>query len=315
MPKVSVIIPTYNCAKYITQALGSVLNQTYKDFEVIVVDDGSMDNTKEIVHKYIQGVAPRVSGAGKEKRPTICYIYQENKGPAAARNKGIKESTGKYIAILDADDVWLPNRLEEQVSMIESDSEIGLVHANTIRIDEDNNVMGQVKRRTKFLTGRIFKYLLLREEHVSCPTVLFRKECIDKVGLFDENPICVGVEDRELWLRIARGYKIVHINKVLAYYRIRKSSVSRNPGRIAEAKSYVVNKLCPDGRYARWRKIALSRIYRELADELLYEEKFKDAQSQYLKVLYFWPYSFWAWINLIKALLRFKVRYVPQFKV
>src|SRR5690349_3602213 len=104
MPKVSVIIPTYNRAQFIARAVDSVLEQTYKDFEIIVIDDGSSDNTQEILKAY----------EGK-----IRYVYQQNKGISAARNRGIQEAKGEYIAFLDSDDVWKPEKLSVQVAILD----------------------------------------------------------------------------------------------------------------------------------------------------------------------------------------------------
>lgn len=105
MPKVSIIIPTYNSAKYIHDAIESVLNQTYQDFEIIVMDDGSIDNTKKVLRSYIES-------------KKIRYFYQKNKGPSAARNKGIREAKGEYIAFLGADDIWHKKKLEKSINFM-----------------------------------------------------------------------------------------------------------------------------------------------------------------------------------------------------
>ena len=114
MPKVSVIIPTYNRAEYLPDAIDSVLAQTFRDFEVIIIDDGSTDNTREIIEKYI-----------KRYPQIIRPFYQMNSGASVARNKGIEEARGEYIAFLDSDDVWLSKKLERQVSVLERDKKIG----------------------------------------------------------------------------------------------------------------------------------------------------------------------------------------------
>ena len=123
MPEISVIIPTFNYGKYIERAIDSILTQTYQDFEIIVVDDGSTDNTKEIIRS--------------KKSDKIRYFYQENKGAPAARNKGIVESKGKYIAFLDADDEWLPTKLEKQVDKFQkSSNKVALIYGWARIIDE-----------------------------------------------------------------------------------------------------------------------------------------------------------------------------------
>jgi len=115
--RVSVIIPTYNCAQFITEAIESALMQTYTDIEIVVVDDGSTDNTKEILKPYIE-------------KNFLTYIYQENQGPGAARNTGIKAATGEYIAFLDADDTLTEDSVEKRINLIEGSSDIGLVFSD-----------------------------------------------------------------------------------------------------------------------------------------------------------------------------------------
>ena len=111
-PLVSVIIPTYNSSQYIKEAIDSVLAQTYKNFEIIVIDDGSTDNTKEVLAPYLS---------------VIKYIYKNNGGPASARNRGIKEANGEFVAFLDADDVWKPDRLARGVDILDQRPEVGLI--------------------------------------------------------------------------------------------------------------------------------------------------------------------------------------------
>ena len=124
MPKVSVIIPAYNCAHYICHAVDSVLAQTFPDFELVVVDDGSTDNTRELLKQY-----------GSQ----IKYIYQQNKDMTAARNTGINHSSGEYIAFLDSDDIWLANKLERQIVLLDQAPEVGLVYCWHYYIDPAGN--------------------------------------------------------------------------------------------------------------------------------------------------------------------------------
>jgi glycosyltransferase involved in cell wall biosynthesis len=291
--KVSIIIPSYNCEKYLPVALESALQQTYQDFEIVIVDDGSRDTTRQIVDKY-----------SKDSPDKIRYIYQDNQGLAVARNTGIKAAKGQLIALLDADDVWLPDRLQEGIRIMESDQNIGLVHANITRISEEGEIIGTPKRQKQFLTGSIFEHIFLRKADIPCPTVLFRKECCNRVGLFDPNLARLGCEDRDLWLRIAQKYKIVYVDKVLALYRMRSGSMSDNRQIMMEARCYVVDKFCPNGVNVRLRKLALARIYRDLGDELLLVSDFDTAKKQYLQSLKYAPLSFWPWINLLKSLLK-----------
>jgi len=294
--KVSTIIPAYNAAKFIDEAIDSVLDQTYQDFELIIVDDGSTDNTKELVQTYVEQYPDKVR-----------YIYQKNQGPAAARNTGIKASVGEFIAPLDSDDKWFPKRLEHCVRAIESDDRIGLVHTNTMGISEDGELLGVKKRQKQFLSGHIFNDLFIRKVYISSPSVLFRRECCNKVGLFDEHKTCIGSEDREMWLRIAREYKILHIDKVLAYYRKVASSLSHNSQNMMRGRHYVIEKFCPNGKNKQLRRMALACIYKEFGDEFLLKQEFDAARKQYVKSIGYVPFVIWPWINLFKSLLRIKV--------
>lgn len=197
MTKISVIIPTYNSAKYIKDTIESVLNQTYKDLEIIVVDDGSTDNTKDIVSKY-----------------QVKYIYQENKGPAAARNRGIKEAQGEYIAFLDSDDVWMVEKLEKQMAIFEN-STYAMIYCDMSHKVNEKIVHKSYLKEKGYRgpgSGDIHERLL-KENFIFTPTVLVKKEVLKKTGYFDESyKIC---EDYKMWLTIAKKYQIAFLDEVL----------------------------------------------------------------------------------------------------
>lgn len=300
MPKVSVIIPTYNCAKYLSWAIDSALNQTYKDFEIIVVDDGSTDDTREILSEY----------DGK-----IRYIYQENKGHALARNSGIKNAQGEYIAFLDADDLWLPDKIKEEIEAIENNFEAGLVHSNIYFLYEETNKKFCPKRDKNKLSGNIFKHLLTRKAHISSPTVIIRKRCLEKVGLFDENLARLGSEDRELWLRVAKEFKVMYVDKPLAYYRVRTNSQSNNLEKMFRGRLYTLNKIFSQDKYSvLFKKLIFSLTYKDYADELLIRGDLTLAKSHYISSVIFWPFNFFAFINLLKAIINTKIELFPYLK-
>ncbi|MCX7927272.1 MAG: glycosyltransferase [Candidatus Omnitrophica bacterium] len=216
MPKVSVIIPTHNDGKYISEAISSVLEQTYSDFEIVVVDDGSIDNTEIIVHQYLNNFPQKIK-----------YFFQKNSGPSAARNKGIREAKGEYIAFLDADDVWLPSKLTIQLSFLESFESIGAVGCGVYDIDESGNIIKVI--RGNEITKKMYfcRDLIIRNVIGGGPSgVLIRREVFDKVGLFDES--LRGSEDRDMWLRIEEMYEIANIDEPLVKTRIYSDSYSKN---------------------------------------------------------------------------------------
>lgn len=208
-PKVSVIIPTYNRAKWLLEALESVFKQTRltvghacQDYEIIVVDDGSTDNTKEVLKPYLD---------------KIIYLYKENGGVSSARNLGIKHSRGEFIACLDSDDLWFPDKLRLQVEYLEKHPEIGLVFCWYELFDEDK-YGNKIKKYDYKYTGEDISFWKLLTQRIDIMAPMFRRVCLDKAGLFDES--FTRGEDTDLWLRIAKHYPIGKINQILTRYRL-----------------------------------------------------------------------------------------------
>lgn len=212
--RVSVVIPVYNNAAYVGAAVDSVLTQTCAPAEVIVVDDGSIDGTAAVLDSY---------------RGRIKYVYQTNRGEPAARNRGIREATGEYIAFLDGDDLWLPNKLELQLQYFTSHPHCSLVYTDMSTFDENGVIDGSVKSRFRmdFPSGHIFKSLFMRSLFGS-GSVVFRKECLELVGYFDEG-LLVG-SDYEMWLRIARHFDLGAVDKPLLMYRHHATMSTRGLG-------------------------------------------------------------------------------------
>ena len=189
---VSVIIPTYNRKHTLKRAIQSVYIQSLPPFEIIVVDDGSNDGTKEWV---------------KQKYPDIKYIYQKNSGVSSARNKGIKIARGDWIALLDSDDEWLPNKLNEQINKIKLNLDVKILHSNEIWIRNGVRV-NQMKKHKKF-GGYIFEKCL-DICRISPSSVMLKKAIFDDIGTFDESlKVC---EDYDLWLRITSKYPVCFLD-------------------------------------------------------------------------------------------------------
>jgi glycosyltransferase involved in cell wall biosynthesis len=216
-PEVSVIIPTYNYSRYLGEAIQSVLDQTLQDFEIIVVDDGSTDNTREIVQSY------------GEK---IKYFYQSQQGPAKARNRAILESHGKFIAFLDSDDVWLPTKLEKQVALFKSNPKIGMVVTDNYLFDEKGVYKDYVNKKGYLLTGDVV-YNIFINSGVVTPTVMVRREVFDKVGLFEEN--LQIAEDDNMWIRIAVEYDVDIVDESLAKIRDHRGRTMRVSDKLSES--------------------------------------------------------------------------------
>lgn len=226
MPKVSVIIPTYNYAKYLPETIDSVLRQTYQDLEIIVIDDGSTDNTKEIIQRYIRS------------SDKIKYILQENKGPAAARNRGIKEAKGEYIAFLDSDDIWVTEKLDIQASYLEQNKDIFFLYAKADVLNEHGKKIG-IKPESN--QHHEFKKLIFEWGYFPTATVMIRKECFDKVGFFSEDLRIM--EDIHLWIRISRHYKMHGMDQILGIYHRHSNNVTLNKELVYKSTAMVYEKI------------------------------------------------------------------------
>ena len=220
MPRVSIIIPTYNCARYIGRALDSVCAQTYKDYEILVVDDGSTDDTKDVVMQY-----------GRK----VTYLYQQNRGVSAARNHAILKANGELLAYLDADDMWYPEKLERQVAFLDAHQECGMVHSEMSVINEQDEILHlrfyeETKRSVP--QGYCVQQLLTRC-HIQTLTVVERRDTFDHVGGFDERlPIA---QDYLHWIMIAaEGQALGYLAEPLGKYRWRTGSLIGNHPRLLE---------------------------------------------------------------------------------
>lgn len=272
MPKVSVIIPTYNRGQYITQALDSVLSQTYHDYEIIVVDDGSTDNTQEILKKY----------DGKFKS-----IIKENQGISKTRNRGIEESTGEYIAFLDSDDYWAPEKLEEQVKVLDRYPNVGIVYSRMPIINGRGEKIGM---KPAGVSGKNFKELLQFWGDLPTSTVMTRRDCFDKAGLFD--PSMDPMEDIDLWIRISRFYDLYEIeNRVLAYYRRHEEQVTSNKTKVYSGLLKINTKIFNNYSEAP-RDLTIKRIVENqylLAKENYIQGQYKNAFNNALAAIIRYP--------------------------
>ena len=211
MPTVSVIIPAFNAEEYIAETLDSVLAQTYRDYEILIIDDGSTDGTRRVLGDY-------------EKQ--IRIIQKENGGPASARNVGIQHAQGEYLAFLDSDDLWHPEKLQRQVDLLDSSPRIGLVHTARIYFEDDNPTCETLREIAEEDQAEDAFARLFRRNFIGNSTVMARRECFGEVGPFNEAPEFLGTEDYEMWLRIAHRYPVAYIGELLSKYRLRQGQLS-----------------------------------------------------------------------------------------
>lgn len=216
---VSVIIPAYNAEQFLGQAIQSVLEQTFLPHEIIVIDDGSTDRTREVMKAF---------------GSNIRGLYQQNAGPSAARNAGIRVAQGNLICFLDADDLWTSDKIKEQINFMEKNPDIGLLCSDHEEFDGSGVVLPSfVKKKEEFFGPTIIGnnpirnafVKLLSLNFISTPTVMVRKECLEASGLFDES--LWSVEDRDLWLRIAANFSIACMEGIYCRRRVHHLNISK----------------------------------------------------------------------------------------
>lgn len=249
-PTVSVVIAAYNAARWTAETLGSVLAQTFRNFEVIVVDDGSTDQTPEVVAGY---------------KDRIRYLRKENAGAASARNVGIRAARGSYIAFVDADDLWLPEKLQLQMDLFSRHPDLAWVYSDAIVFDEESvQEVFRTSDVTKLYAGDILRPLLLFN-FIASPTPVIRRDVFDTVGYFDESPGLQSGEDWNMWLRIAAKYRVEFVDRPLARYRrhragksgsgdlkytfrsrytIVENAVARDPQRLSDLREQALARVC-----------------------------------------------------------------------
>jgi len=283
-PTVSVIIPTYNRAHLIGKAIKSILNQTFQDFEIIVIDDGSTDNTEETVKNF--------------NNFKIRYIrHTNNRGVSVARNTGIRVSRGKYIALLDSDDEWLPEKLEKQIKTFKSESpEVGIVYSNVLHIDESGKNMHKLTNPKK-VEGHIYEDLLGGNYVGTSSTLLIKKECFNRVGLFDD--LLKAENDWDMWIRIAKYYRFALIKIPLVKYRFHSNRISNNP----ELKIIMARRILV--KYAnelKERRGTHSKHYFNIGNRFYNMGKMKEGQRYLLKAISLNPFCIRYYICMFGSL-------------
>jgi hypothetical protein len=263
MQLVSVIIPSYNQGLFLKEALNSVLAQTYQNFEIIIVDDGSTDNTAELVRSFSD--------------PRICYIYQENRGLSSARNSGVRQAHGSFLTYLDSDDLFLAEKIELLVAEMVANPELGLIAGQAVPIDEKGRRIGKIFNRR--LVADPAKLLLGNPLHVG--SVLIKRDWQDKAGFFDES--LRSYEDWDMWLRLLRlGCPMGWVDKPVSLYRFHQKQMTRIGTQMTAATFAVLDKIFADPSLPEsWldlREIAYSSAHLRAMAQCYQAHDFNQAQ-------------------------------------
>ncbi|MBK9161531.1 MAG: glycosyltransferase [Nitrosomonadales bacterium] len=207
---VSVVVPTHNRKELLSETLRSILHQTFRDFELIVVSDGSTDGTDEMVSSIAD--------------TRVRLIRQEKSGqPAKPRNTGIREARGKYVALCDDDDIWVQDKLAIQVDAMEHNGEVGLCYTNGQVLR--NGVLGERPLNRRKIFNNHF-YELLKGNVIPNSSVLIRRSVFDRVGFINTDPVWRGIEDYEFWLRVAHEFPLLYIDQPLIQYRVHSNNIT-----------------------------------------------------------------------------------------
>lgn len=257
-PLVSVITPVFGGERFVARAVESALAQSYRPVEMVIVNDGSPDRSKEVLAPFLS-------------LPSVRYVEKPNGGVASARNAGLRIATGAYVALLDQDDAWYPHKLERQVAVLKSRTELALVHADVDYVDANGALLPHDPYFPARVEGNCFREFFLANPVMAC-TAVARRSAIDEAGGFDE--AIPFSDDYDLWLRIARRHEVAYVDEPLAMYRLHGSNESRKTVGIVSATMQVLRKALetiPDceqlvGRHgirARFAQLecALSRHY------------------------------------------------------
>ncbi len=276
LPLVSVIIPTYNRVNVICEAIDSVAKQSYKNIEIIVVNDGSTDNTEEVVNNYINTQTQRIINP-----PIIKYFNKQNGGCSSARNFGIKEAKGDYLAFLDSDDLWYPNKLEKQIKALITNTDYGLSISNIEFINENKeHVSFSNLRKSIIKDGDILEYIL-RMPRMTCSYIVARKDVFSEVGLFDET--FKTANDFDMILRICNKFKTVLIEDSLVRYKKSNNSVSHklfSRGRLMAVEKFKRYAPIFVNKNKRLISKTIAKICLDYGEDLLWNRYIKEAQKQ-----------------------------------
>ena len=303
MKKVSVVIPAFNKANLTIKTIESILGQTYGNIEVIVVDDGSTDDTKNKLQLF---------------GDRIHYIYKQNGGACSARNVGIKQATGEYIALIDCDDIFYPEKIAKSIECLEKKPDYGFVYTGAYFINGDGDVISE-HRISDYPTSGLIASRLILKNFICNSTVVVRKECFKEVGYFDEKIFIPA--DWDMWLRLSEKYKAAYIDDKLTGYRLTDSYTASNVETGINETVYVLDKAFSRNNHisSGLKKRCLANVYFSYGLDYAVMQDFKKSRETLLKAVLNKPYSlsgllFWGGVLFAPKLFRKIILYLRPNK-
>ena len=303
-PLVTVVLPVYNRSDLVVNALESVLNQTYRPIEFIIVDDGSTDDTWNVISMW----------AKKHEGTTNFFVYclcQQNKGANEARNFGIHQSTGELVAFIDSDDYWLPAKLAKQVPLFFNDTQVGGVYCGIDLLDLQSGKPISSERKL-YPQGWLLPVLLVRDVTAGTPAYVVKRESFEKVGFFDVS--LQARQDWDMWIRLSTEYKIASVPEILVHAgKHIGPRLSSNPQGSIDAHLYIFNKYTELRRQFSLsvRHEAEGALYRRLGRIYFhYGVSTRKALEMYLISIIAWPFCFDTYAALIGVFLSRNIRQI-----
>jgi len=293
-PLVSVVIPSYNHASFVEATMESVLAQTLREVELIVIDDGSRDDSVARLRRKVEAV-------GDESRARLAV--RANRGLCRTLNEGLLAARGLYFAYLGSDDLWEPQKLEKQVAAMEAEGRnVGAAYSDCYIIDQEDNRVDRFGRQYGFRGGDIFRDLVRFEFQPASPTNLFVRQKLINVGGFNES---VSVEDYEVWLRLARYYRVAYVPEPLASFRFHFNNTSAVfPERMTDS-SFPALELAfkTDPSLVRLRRLALGRQHAGIATVYYNALDLRRARREAWRALSIYPFERRAWRLALRSML------------
>lgn len=285
---ISIITPTYNREAFLPAAIESVLAQSYKEFELIIVDDGSTDNSRELINAYA------------DKDPRVKYLYQENQRQSVARNYALSIAKGDFICFLDSDNYWPHDKLEKSLKAFEQHPEADIVYGDCITIDEQGNELHRNNMRR--YSGNIAA-LLLKDNFVSMNTTMTRRRCFNEMGGMSGKRRVA--DDYDLWLKFSARYRFQYIPEFLAYYRVMENQISSNKKLRFETNEKIILDFLaafPDAVSEYEKKAGLTAFYTRKARHYAASDK-KEAYKAIRIALGINPFSLGVWRSFAKIVV------------
>ena len=288
-PLVSIITPTFNRADFIDQAINSVLAQTYSNFELLIVDDGSTDNTRNLIEPKLED-------------SRVHYVYQENQGQSIARNHALARTRGEFVCFLDSDNYWATDKLEKQIEIFRAHPDYDVVYGDIIIIDEAGREVS--RKNMQRHSGRIASHMI-RDNCVSMNTAMVRSQCFDKLGFMSGKRRVA--DDYDLWLRFSARFRFLYVPEYFAYYRVMEDQISSDKTRRFDSNWQIINDFRRDFPNAMSEKefdAGFAAFHARKARYLTSQGSKKEALTEMLKALKLGPFRKSSWRSLGAVLLK-----------